>query len=303
MAKDLYSILGVNRTATDKEIRTAYRKLARKYHPDVAPNDTGAEARFKEVNAAYEVLSDEDKRKKYDRYGDRWEQAEQIEEAQRRQSAGGWAHHQGMFGGAEGADFGSVFDQLFRRERGPRRGQDFETPIEVSLEEAFQGTTRTVRVAADSGSERRLEVRVPPGVKTGSRVRVAGEGGAGSGGAAAGDIYLVVSVLPHARFERKGDDLLVEIPVNYVDAVLGGEVEVPTIEGRNVILRVPELTQNGRQFRLSGKGMPALGKAGTRGDLLARVRILLPERLSAEERAHFEALRRAHGPVAAEARR
>ncbi len=283
MASTLYDILGVPRGAGEKEIRSAYRKLARQYHPDVAPNDKSAEARFKEVNNAFEVLSDPEKRRKYDKYGDRWEYADQIEEAQKRQSAGGWARTYGAFGGNSGsgafangdADFGSIFDSIFRRESANepmrRRGQVIVSSIEVTLEEAYRGTTRTVTLGPrdGAGAERRLEVKIPAGVKTGSRVRVAGEGQPGYGGAAAGDLYLVVTVLPHSKFERKGNDLYVDVSVPLTKAVLGGEVEVPTVDGR-VMLKVPELTQNGRQIRLTGKGMPALG-SGKRGDLFARV--------------------------------
>jgi DnaJ-class molecular chaperone len=326
MAKNFYDVLGVARGAPEKEIRSAYRKLARKHHPDVNPNDRSAEARFKEINAAYEVLSDPDKRKKYDRYGDRWQYADEIEEAQRRQSAAGWARGGPDGGGfgfeVPGADFGSIFDSLFRRERGGprgqagrRRGQDIETPVEVSLEESFHGTTRTVTLQSGevcttcggsgevasaichscqgSGQAvrpRRLEVKVPPGVRTGSRVRVAGEGRPGSGGGPHGDLYLVMTVQTHNRFERKGDDVLTEVAVPYTDAVLGGEVEVPTLSGR-VALRIPELTQNGRQIRLTGKGMPVLGHPERKGDLIVRVRIQLPEHLTPEERQHFEELR------------
>jgi DnaJ-class molecular chaperone len=307
VAKNLYEVLGVKRDASDKEIRSAYRKLARKYHPDVAPNDKSAETRFKEVNAAFEVLSDAENRRKYDKYGDRWEYADQIEEAQKRQSAAGWARQQGAFGGGAEAlndmDFGSIFDSLFRRERGgeplKRRGQDIETPVEITLEEAYRGTSRTLALASPdgNGSERRLEVKIPPGVKTGSRVRMAGEGHPGFGGAPAGDLYLVVTVPAHRRFERKGDDLYVDVNVPITDAVLGGEAEVPTIDGR-VMLRIPELTQNGRQIRLSGKGMPSLGGGKGRGDLFARVKVVVPEQLSAEEREHFEALRRLRSATA-----
>ena len=319
MARNFYEVLGVSSTAADKEIRSAYRKLARKYHPDVTPNDRAAEARFKEVTAAYEVLSDPDKRRKYDKYGDRWEYADQIED-QRRQ--GGFARGNGAtFESGNFGDFGSIFENLFRRERGgargqpaTRRGQDVETPVEVTLEEAFRGSTRTVRLQspetcpACGGSgevagatchtcggsgqvsrDRRLEVKVPAGVKTGSRVRIAGEGRPGFGGGPNGDLYLVVTVQPHPRFERKGDDLFVDVAVPYLDAILGGEVEVPTIDGR-VALRIPELTQNGRQIRLSGKGMPVLG-AASRGDLYARIRVQLPEQMGSEERTHLEALR------------
>jgi len=331
MAKNYYEALGLSRTASEKEVRNAYRKLARKFHPDVNPNDRGAESRFKEINAAYEVLSDPDKRKKYDKYGDQWEMADQIEEAQRRQSAGGWARQGGpggtsMFGdtmgGNGGGDFGSIFDTLFRRERGGprgqparRRGQDIETPVEVSLEEAYHGTTRTLSLQSQEtcptcggtgevagavchtcggvgvvSKPRRLEVKVPPGVKTGSRVRVAGEGRPGANGGSNGDLYLVVTVQPHTRFERHGDDLSVDVDVPLTTAVLGGEVEVPTMTGR-VALKIPELTQNGRNIRLRGKGMPVLGSNDKRGDLIARVRVQLPTQLTDDERKHFEALR------------
>lgn len=328
MAKSYYEILGVPRNATEKEIRSAYRKLARKFHPDVNPNDRTAESRFKEINAAHEVLADADKRRKYDRYGDRWEHADEIEQAQRRQSAA-WGRG-GPDGGvsfeAAGGDFGSIFDALFRRERGGprgaparRRGQDIETPIEITLEEAFHGTSRTISlqsqdpcgVCGGSGEiagaichncegagavlrPRRLEVKVPPGVKTGSRVRVAGEGRPGIGGGPAGDLYLVTTVRPHSRFERTGDDIYLDLPVSVTDAVLGGEVEVPTLAGR-VALRIPELTQNGRQIRLGGKGMPVLGAGDRKGDLIVRVRVQLPEQLSKEERELYERLRALRG--------
>ncbi len=322
MAKDLYEALGVPRNAVEKDIRTAYRKLARKHHPDVNPNDKAAESRFKEVNAAFEVLSDAEKRKKYDKYGDRWEMADQIEESQRRGGGGGFR----AAPGAEGfGDFGNIFDNFFRRERGGprptagnRRGQDIETPVEVSLEEAFHGTSRTVNLQSPEGCPtcggsgevagaichtcegmgtvtrpRRLEVRIPAGVKTGSRVRIAGEGRPGAGRGAAGDLYLVVTVLPHIKFERKGDDLHAEVDVPLLDAVLGGEVTVTTIEGR-LALRIPELTQNGRQFRLTGKGMPVIGGANQRGDLYVKARVQLPESLTPGERALFEEMRTAH---------
>lgn len=326
MAKDFYDALGVSRTATEKEIRAAYRKLARKYHPDVNPGDKAAEARFKEVNAAHEVLSDPEKRKKYDRWGDKWEMADQFEAQGAPRGAG--AAFRG--GNAESfSDFGSIFENFFRRERGGprpaagnRRGTDVETPVEVSLEEAFHGTVRTVSLQAQENCTtcggsgevagaichscegmgvlarpKRIEVRIPAGVKTGSRVRVAGEGRPGSGRGTSGDLYLVVTVLPHGRFERRGDDLQSEVEVPMLDAVLGGEVTVQTIDGR-VALRIPEGTQNGRQFRLTGKGMPVLGQQGKRGDLLAKVRVQLPERLTDEERKHFEALRKLSGTPA-----
>lgn len=330
MAKDFYEILGVPRTASEKEIKAAYRRLARRYHPDVNPGNAEAEARFKEINAAYEVLSDPEKRAKYDKYGDQWQYADQIEEMQRRQQASGarWfradeaPEFEFQFGDLGGfADFGSIFDTLFRRERGgrrpptPRRGQDVETPVEVTLEEAFHGTTRTIQLdttercpaCGGRGVERdalcsqcggagvtrktkRLEVKIPPGVRTGSRVRVAGEGQAGVAGGPPGDLYLLVTVVPHSQFERRGDDLYTEVEVPYLEAILGGEVPVRTIDGR-VMLKIPPLTQNGQQFRLAGKGMPVLGSPGRRGDLFAKVRVKLPDRLSSDERELLERLR------------
>ena len=317
MARSYYEILGVPRSASGKEIKQAYRRLARKYHPDVNPNDKSAEARFKEISAAHEVLSDPEKRRKYDKYGDRWQYADQIEEQERRASEAGRGFDFDVSGFG---DFGSIFENIFRRgggtgRRAARRGQDIEMPIEVSLEEAFHGTTRTVQLqsadpcATCNGSgevagavchvcggagqtvrPRRLEVKVPAGVKTGSRVRVAGEGRPGFGGGPPGDLYLLVTVQPHQRFERKADDLYTTVSVPLFDAVLGGEVEVRTLDGR-VALKIPELTQNGRQFRLSGKGMPVLGSPGKRGDLFVRVNVQLPEQLTAEQRRLFEQLR------------
>ena len=325
MASNLYDVLGVSRTASDKEIRTAYRKLARKFHPDVNPGDKAAEARFKEIAAAYEVVGDEDNRKKYDKYGDQWEHADQIEEMQR-QRGGSWSFTTGNGAGGDadfgGGDFGSIFENLFRRDRGgprrqrgPRPGQNIETPIQVSLEEAYRGTTRMLQFdsmqpcqtckgtgessgavcltcggAGQVSRPRRIEVKVPAGVATGSRVRIAGEGHPGTGGGPKGDLYLQVTVAGHPRFERKGDDLYVDVDVPVVDAVLGGEVEVPTIDGR-VALRIKELTQNGASIRLAGKGMPKLGKSGERGDMYARIRVQVPRSLTDEQRALFEQMR------------
>lgn len=320
MATSFYETLGVPRGASAKEIRAAYRRLARKHHPDVNPNDAGAEARFKEVQAAYDVLGDEETRKRYDKYGERWEQAERIEEMERQRARFGGGPGSGGFsfeGNLGDLDLGGIFGGIFGgAPRGPRRGQDVELPFGITLEEAAAGAARTVELqgsapCAACGGEgaiggarchacagegrsavpRRLEVKAPPGVRTGSRVRIAGEGRPGRGGGPPGDLYLLVAVRPHARFERHGDDLAVEVAVPWLDAVLGGEVEAPTLDGR-VLLTIPPLTQNGRRFRLGGKGMPVLGRADRRGDLVARVSVRLPERLSERERELFEELRR-----------
>ncbi len=321
MAKDYYDILGVSRSAPNKEIRQAYRKLARKHHPDVNPGDKQAEERFKQINSAYEVLSDAEKRKKYDRYGEQWEQAEAFEKA--RGAAGGGAFFSQSFDLGDllrrgGGPFETIFES-FRGRRGPARGQNVEYAAEVTLEEAFQGTARVLELQSEeacatcggsgqiagavchvcegSGATlkpKRIEVKIPAGVRDGSRVRIAGEGNPGMDGGPRGDLYIVVRVRPHSRFERKGDDLTTEIGVPLEDAVLGGEVEVPTISGKQVALKIPPLTQNGRLLRLSGLGMPrrdGKAKAKGRGDLLARVRVVLPEKLSDRERELFQKLR------------
>ncbi len=293
MAKDYYAALGVSRTASEKEIRSAYRRLARKLHPDVNPNDKASETRFKDVNAAHEVLSDPEKRKKYDRYGDNWEHAEEIERAQRGRSRGGFrtAGPSVEFGeGGIGDLFGGMFEgRSGGRAARPRPQPPVEQPIEISLEEAFAGATRLLIIEGDDGGGRRLEVKIPAGVDTGARVRIAGEGRPGYDGRR-GDLYLVVTVRPNDSFERKGDDLHVEAEVPLTTAVLGGEVEVATID-KKVALKLPPLTQNGRVFRLGGLGMPKLGQASSRGELYARVKVRLPEELDERGQALFEELR------------
>jgi molecular chaperone DnaJ len=319
--KDYYDILGIKRGASDKEVKQAYRRLARKYHPDVNPGDKTAEAKFKEINAAYEVLADSEKRKKYDKYGDKWQYADQFEQAQQQ------AHYQGFSpgGGAsyhfsgdiDGLD--SIFEELFGggRTRGfyrrsqPRRGRDLETPIEVTLEEAFSGTHRTISLQMEEpcatchGSGRiqnlpcsacrgagvvanikNIEVKIPAGVATGSRVRIAGKGQPSAGGS--GDLYLKITVRPHPTLERRGADLHASVPVPLAVAVLGGEVQVPTPKGK-LALKIPAETQNGKVFRLAGQGMPHLGKS-TRGDLLAKVNVVLPTKLSEKEKELFKQL-------------
>jgi curved DNA-binding protein len=287
--KDYYSILGVNRNASEREIKQAYRRLARQYHPDVNPGDKSAEARFKQINEAYEVLSDKEKRQKYDQFGDQWQYADQFAQAGWQQ-APGWKFSPG--GGTRihfsQGDFDSLFDDLLSgfasgRQPQPRRGRDIEFPVEVTLEEAYHGATRTI-VLADG---KRLEVKIPPGVKNGSRVRLAGKGVEGYGGVK-GDLYLVTSVKPHRLFERRGDDLHVGVAVPLVVAMLGGEVQVSTLKGK-LALKIPPETQNGRSFRLKGQGMPHLGNK-SRGDLLAKVKVVLPTNLTQQEKELFRQL-------------
>ncbi len=297
--KDYYKILGVPRTADEKEIKKTYRRLARQTHPDVNPGDKAAEARFKEINEANEVLSDPEKRRKYDELGQNYQQWQQTGGG-----PGGFDWSQGaagpgrgtrveygdlndLFGGAGGSGFSDFFESLFGgmgagpgAMRGAQPGghsRDMEHEVDISLEEAFRGGARIVEMDG-----KRLEVKIPAGVKTGSRVRVAGEAMAGGKSGGRGDLYLRIKVLPHATFERRDDDLHCEVPVDLFAALLGGEVRVPTLSGP-LALRIPAGTQAGRAFRLAGQGMPRLRAPQERGDLYAKVRVMLPEKLDDRE--------------------
>jgi curved DNA-binding protein len=332
--KDYYATLGVTKSASEKEIKQAFRKLARKHHPDVNPGDKNAEGRFKEINEAYEVLGDPAKRKKYDDLGSNWKMYEQAQRGGGPAPGGGapfdtdqWTVN---FGGQPGGGYRTMtpdemrdlfgnedpFSDFFRTffsggsaepdtgRRGggrsgrgaprARQGRDVEQTIDLSLEDAYQGATRRLAIKHE-GHARTVDVRIPPGVGEGSRVRVAGEGEHGSGGASSGDLYLRVHITPDSRFERKGHDLHVKARVPVTTAVLGGEAEVPNLSGKPVRLKIPPTTQNGQVFRLKGHGMPLVGKPGEHGDLYATVEVELPRHLSAEERQHYEALAKLAG--------
>ena len=301
MAKDFYEVLGVSRNASEKEIRSAYRRLARKHHPDVNPNDRTSEEVFKEVNAANDVLSDPEKRRKYDKYGDQWEHADEIERMQRARggSRGGNVRFTTTDMGdlGDGVDLGSLFGGIFgggnrgfgAETRSRRPPANVDQPIEVTLEEAANGATRMLMVEGDHGDSRRLEVKIPPGVDNGSRVRMAGEGQAGFGGQR-GDLYLVVTVKPDSRFERKGEDLYTDVEMPLTTPVLGGEVEVQGLN-KKVALKLPPGTQNGQHFRLAGLGMPKLGQSDKRGDLFARVKVVLPREPTEAQQELFEQLK------------
>ena len=323
--KDYYATLGVTKAASEKEIKQAFRKLARKYHPDVNPGDKAAESKFKEINEAYEVLGDPAKRKKYDELGANWRLYEQAEaQGGPNPFAGQWNVNTGgapgagyrtvspeefeeMFGGG-GSPFSDFFTTFFggggfedagagtrgsRSGRGgrQRKGRDVEHELELTLDDAYRGTTRRLSLKHD-GHARTVDVRIPAGVGDGSRVRVSGEGEHGIGGAAAGDLYLRVRLASHPVFERKGRDLYIKVGVPVTTAVLGGEADVQTLAGKPARLRIPPATQNGQVFRLKGHGMPLTGKTDTRGDLYATADVQLPRTLNKEQRAHFEELRK-----------
>lgn len=281
-----YEALGVAEDATEKDIRQAYRKLARQYHPDVNKTDADAEAKFKEINEAYSVLSDEESRKKYDRYGDNWKHADQYNQAGGPANGGvRWTVRDGDDLFSTFGEPGSIFEDFFRaapspRGRGAWRSQPVEHHVEITLEEAFHGTTRTVRTS----DGRNLEVKIPAGVDNGSRIHIAPDGSQGS------DFYLVISVWEHPRFRREDRDLYTEVDLPLDDAVLGAEILAPTVTG-NVALTVPPNTPNERRFRLSGKGMPALSGNGRSGDLYVTVKVRLPADLTDEEIELFRRLR------------
>ena len=309
MAKDYYSTLGVSKRADEKEIRSAYRKLARKYHPDVNPNDKSAEAKFKEISQAYDVLGNPDKRKLYDQYGEHWEQAGQF------QTAGGPAGAEFGFneGGGGGGGFESIFEQFFGGGGGfagePRGGinfedlaanrpRDVEKSIEVPLKEIDTGTKRIltyqtmdVQRTRDGlttvPTTKKVEVTIPAGIQDGKKLRVPGKGAAGANGKA-GDLYVTVRWAKNSEFRPVEDQLEVDVPVPYTVAALGGEIRVPTLRSA-VKMKIPGGTQSGQVFRLGGQGISRLN--GSRGDLMARIKITVPKKLTDAQQELLEQLR------------
>jgi len=303
--RDYYKVLGVDKQATEKDIKSAFRRLAQVHHPDKNPGDAKAEDKFKEINEAYEVLGDPAKRAKYDQLGASYAQWQRSGQGNAGFDFSQWA---GMGGGSAGSrpgaaqdlfgqgGFSEFFTSLFaggaRRGTSTRartspsawgslRGEDMEQPIEIGLEEAFSGAKRTLQKA-----DRRLEVNIPPGARTGTKVRLAGAGGVGQ---TPGDLFIVVNVLPHLTYRRDGDDLHVDVSVDLYTALLGGEVRVPTLTGE-VVLNVPAEAHTGKTFRLTGRGMPKLRQAADHGDLYAHLVVSLPANLSDRERQLFAEL-------------
>jgi curved DNA-binding protein len=310
---DYYETLGVSRGASDQEIRAAFRRLARQWHPDAHPNDPRAAERFKAITEAYSVLSDPEKRRRYDRFGGRWEEV--VEGQPGAGTAGEWSAGEGprVYGyGMRVEDLEDLFqgavplEDLFGAfaagtgtsgSAGPRPGHDVVHPVRLTLEEAFHGTTRAVELR-DAHGARRIDVRIPAGAADGLRLRVAGQGAPGTRGGRPGDLYLEVRVDPHPNFQRDGDNLRTRLQVPVWTLLLGGEVTVRTLSG-TVSLKVPPETDDGSLLRLRGQGMPRLGAPEQRGDLLVEVHAQLPHGLSAAERELVSRLSRREGAQAA----
>ena len=298
--KDFYEVLGVKRNADEKELKRAFRRLARKYHPDVNPGNKEAEQKFKEMAEAYQVLSDPEKRRQYDQFG---QAGQSWSQAGPGGAPGPWTTTEG-YGGF--GNLNDLIEELLgggRRGKGRKqRGQDLQFNIDATLEDAFHGATREIAVpipqpcptcqgmgltsrgdvcanckgSGQTEQIKRLHVRIPAGIQSGSRIRLAGQGVAG------GDLYLIPKIAPHRLFKRRGDDLHLDVPVTYAEAALGAEVDVPTMNGR-VKVKLPAGTSSNRRLRLAGKGMPRAGGSGA-GDLYAEVKIVVPKDLTQEEK-------------------
>jgi curved DNA-binding protein len=310
--RDYYETLGVSKTASEDEIKSAFRKLARKYHPDVAKDKKAAEEKFKQINEAYEVLSDPEKRRKYDQLGENWNQPGGFQPPPQwgGGQSGGYRWGSGENGGVEfefgGTGFSDFFEAFFGGGRGrsafggfgqrgtmAERGNDVEADIMVTLEEALHGSTRQVSLRrAGSTKTETYQVKIPRGVREGQRIRLAGQGEAGEGGGKSGDLFLRVRLARHPDFSVEGSDLVHEVKIAPWQAVLGDQIIVPTLEG-NARLKLPPGTQGGQRFRLRERGLP--GVSGQRGDLYVVVQISVPKKLSEREREIWEQLAQLRG--------
>ncbi len=303
--RDYYDILGITKASTPDEIKKAYRRLARKYHPDLHPDSKKAEMEksFKELNEAYEVISDEEKRKKYDQYGFQWKDAEAYQRAQAEAgpqgSPSGWDTNQTQ---GKGADFSEMFENLFRQQarkegasfRGfAMPGADLESSVQLPLREFLSGTTRRLELTDATGKPHVIDIRIPKGVKEGQRLRVKGKGAPGRGGGPSGNLYLHIHALPHPVFQQHGANLFVTLPLWPWEAALGTEVEVPTLTG-SVNLKIPPKSQAKQKMRLKGKGLPA--RKGIHGDQFVILEITLPPDMTEQEQELYIQLKNIDHP-------
>jgi curved DNA-binding protein len=289
---DYYKVLGINAKATEKEIKKAYRKLARKYHPDLNPNNPEAERTFKQINEAHEVLSDPEKRKKYDQYGKDWQHAEEFEKARKAQQRQGGGRQYTYSSGSD-SDFSDFFESMFggfgpTGSAGSRgfKGQDFNAELTMDLREAYQTHKRTLKLG-----DQNIRITVPAGIEDGQTIKIKGYGGPGINGGPKGDLYLTFRLRQNSPFRREGPQLYRTIDIPLTTAVLGGEVVVDTFEGK-AKLTVKPLTQSDTRVKLKGKGFPKYKKEGQYGDLILTYRVRLPDRLTQEQQDLFQALKK-----------
>ena len=295
--KDYYSILGVSKSATKDEIKKAYRKLAKKYHPDKTNGNSSLEEKFKEVSEAYEVLSHDENRKKYDELGANWKNQQQaggsggFDYSQYYANTGGQGGHQTFEGDPE--MFSDFFNNIFGgsysgsggRRQTKRKGQNYLAEMEMTLEEAFHGGTRIINV-----NGKKLRIKTKPGTQDKQKIKLPGKGSPGLNGGSPGDLFITIHVRPDHKFKRKGNNLYIELPIDLYTAVLGGKMEIPTLNG-NVHMTIPKGTQGGNTLRLKGKGMPVYGSSSQYGDLYVKTKIVIPSNLNEEEIKLFTELK------------
>ena len=286
---DYYKVLEVDKKATEAEIKKAYRKMARKYHPDLNPNDKQAEIKFKEVNEANEVLSNPENRKKYDEYGENWQHAEEFEKSKRQQQHYQGSDQYGSFGGFGGGDYSDFFESMFggRGSRGGGaqfKGQDYNAELKLDLKDVYSTHKRTLTV-----NGKNIRLTIPAGVENGQVIKIAGHGAEGSRGGPKGDLYITFSITNHTNFKRDKDNLYSTVNLDLYSAVLGGEITVDTFDGK-VKLKVAPGTQNGTKVKLKGKGFPMYKKEGQFGDLYISYQIMIPTNLTDREKELFTEL-------------
>lgn len=290
---DYYKILGLDKSATPKDIKNAYRKLARKFHPDLNPNNADVKSNFQQINEANEVLSDPEKRKKYDQYGKDWQHAEEFERQKQQQSASSDSRDRANFSGGQSAgDFSDFFESMFGggggagRSRQPKyRGQDYTTEIQLDLIDAYRTHKQTLSVNGQS-----IRITVPAGVENGQTIKISGHGGAGTNGGPNGDLYITFTISNHPTIKRLGNNLFATIDLDFYTAVLGGEITIDTLDGK-VKLKVKPETQNGTKINLKGKGFPVYKNEGKFGDLQISYSIKIPVNLTDKQKKLFEELK------------
>ena len=289
---DYYKILGLDKSASPKDVKNAYRKLARKYHPDLNPNNADAKTNFQQINEANEVLSDPEKRKKYDQYGKDWQHADEFEKQKQQQSQSSGSRSSGGFSGGQSAgDFSDFFESMFggagagRGRQAKYRGEDYTTEIQLELLDAYRTHKQTLTV-----NGKNIRITIPAGVENGQIIKIAGHGGAGTNGGPNGDLYITFSVSNHSRIKRLGNNLFENVELDIYTAVLGGDITVVTIDGK-VKLKVGPETQNGTKVNLKGKGFPVYKHEGQFGDLQVTYTIKMPTNLTDKQKELFEELR------------